>query len=126
VVERCERERFELFTSLLVHQKASQGDPVAAAERLGIVAGIPLVPTTDAAVKLADELLAHAALPAKARVDALRLGTATVNGLDFLMTWNCRHLANAVLRPKIEEICRRSGFEPPIICTPYDLMETKP
>jgi hypothetical protein len=123
---RDERRRFELFTSLLVHDEALQGDAGAASERLSVITGIPLVPTTDAAVKLADELLAHAALPATARVDALHLGTATANGLDFLLTWNCRHLANAVLRPKIEEICRRSGFEPPIICTPYDLMEANP
>jgi hypothetical protein len=51
------------------------------------------------------------------------VAVAAVNGIDYLLTWNCTHLANAVMRPKIEEVCRKQGFEPPIICTPQELME---
>ena len=45
------------------------------------------------------------------------------NDMDYLMTWDCRHLANAVLRSKIEDVCREQGYEPPVICTPPGLME---
>ena len=61
-------------------------------------------------------------LPTKARADALHIAVAAVNGMDFLLTWNCTHIANAALRPRIEEICRAAGFEPPVICTPLELL----
>ena len=67
-------------------------------------------------------MLAAGALPAKARVDALHVAVATVNGMEYLLTWNCRHLANAVLWRKIEQTCSVAGYEPPTICTPYELM----
>ena len=73
---------------------------------------------------LADALVSQAALPAKARVDALHVAVAATNGIQYLLTWNCRHLANARLRPRIEKVCRANGCEPPVICTPLEL-ETK-
>lgn len=51
------------------------------------------------------------------------IAVAAVNGMDYLLTWNCTHIANAALRPRIEEVCFQQGFEPPIICTPQELME---
>ena len=72
---------------------------------------------------LAARLLAGAALPEKAKTDALHIAVAAVHGIDYLLTWNCTHIANAVMRPKIEQICRAAGYEPPIICTPIELME---
>jgi len=59
----------------------------------------------------------------KAKTDALHIAVATVHGIDYLLTWNCKHIANAVMRPKIEAICRAFGYEPPVICTPLELME---
>ncbi len=53
--------------------------------------------------------------------DAVHVSIATVHGMDFLLTWNCTHIANAVMRPKIEKVCRSAGFEPPTICTPEEL-----
>jgi hypothetical protein len=50
--------------------------------------------------------------------DALHIAVATVHGMDYLLTWNCTHIANAITRPKIELICRVAGYEPPVICTP--------
>ena len=123
---RDARQRFELFTSELVLDESARGDASAAQERLSTLAAIPLVPLTDAAIQLADALLSHAALPAKARIDAVLLATAAVNGLDFLLTWNCRHLANATLRDRIEQVCGGADYKSPIICTPYDLMEISP
>jgi hypothetical protein len=64
-----------------------------------------------------------AALPSKAAGDALHIALAAVHGMHDLLTWNCTHIANATMRPKIEAICRASGFEPPVICTPLELVE---
>lgn len=72
---------------------------------------------------LAEKLVAGGALPSKARVDALHVAVAVVHGMDYLVTWNCRHIANASLRGRIEDLCRAAGFEPPVICTPLELPE---
>lgn len=69
-------------------------------------------------------LLAQSALPEKAKTDALHIAVATVHGIEYLLTWkNCRHIANAVMRPKIEDTRQTAGYEPPVICTPLELME---
>jgi hypothetical protein len=62
-------------------------------------------------------------MPAKAYVDALHVAVTAVHGLEYLLTWNCTHIANAALRGKIEAICRAAGFEPPVICTPVELVK---
>ena len=72
-------------------------------------------------VLLAEILVAGGGLPMKARVDALHVAMAAVHGMDYLLTWNCTHIANAVLRGRIEGLCRAAGFEPPVICTPLEL-----
>ena len=71
---------------------------------------------------LAKKLVDGIPLPTKARADALHIAVAAVNGMDFLLTWNCVHIANAALRPRIDEICRVAGCEPPVICTPQELL----
>lgn len=72
---------------------------------------------------LGKALIQYHALPAKAEMDAYHVAIAAVHGMEFLLTWNCTNIANAATRPKIEATCRRLGFEPPIICTPLELME---
>jgi hypothetical protein len=62
-------------------------------------------------------------IPENAKIDAYHIAVAAINGVDYLLTWNCTHIANAVMRPKVEVVCRNHGFEPPIICTPQELME---
>jgi len=69
------------------------------------------------------ELVARHALPAKAEIDAYHVAIAATNGMEYLLTWNCMHIANAYTRPKIEAVCRELGYEPPIICTPEELTE---
>ncbi|MGH7214742.1 MAG: hypothetical protein ACREIT_08260 [Tepidisphaeraceae bacterium] len=66
------------------------------------------------------------ALPDKAATDAGHVAVAAVHGIDYLLTWNCRHIANAALRPKIEDVCRAAGYRPPVICTPDELLEVSP
>jgi predicted nucleic acid-binding protein len=117
------RDRFDLVASQLVLGEAAAGDPEAARERLEVLGELNLLEVTLEASALARHLIESAAIPAKAAQDALHLGLAVTNGVGFLVTWNCRHLANAVLRTKIEETCRAAGYEPVVLCTPEELME---
>ena len=117
------RERFELVASQLVMREASAGDSRAARKRLESLATLTLLEVTEEAVTLAQELLATGAVPEKATEDALHLAIAVTNGVEYLLTWNCKHLANATLRTKIEDVCRAAGYEPVIICTPEELLE---
>lgn len=118
-----QRKRFDLYVSEAVVAECSAGDPQAAQERLDAVDGIPILDVTDDAEQLADLLVSGIPLPQRAEVDALHIAIATVNGMDYLLTWNCAHIANAALQARIEVICRSAGFEPPTICTPQQLWE---
>ena len=117
------RPHFELFISQVVLEEASAGDEEAAKRRLSIIEGLPELDVSVEAEELATLLLAQSALPEKAKTDALHIAVATVHGIEYLLTWNCKHIANAVMRPKIEETCKTAGYEPPVICTPLELME---
>ena len=117
------RERFDLFVSRPVLAEAGRGDTAAAARRLEALAGIPVLSVSRGVTTLANTLIRTGTLPPKARLDAVHVATAAVNGMDYLTTWNLRHLANAAIRGKIEEVCRKAGIQPPIICTPEELME---
>lgn len=117
------RQRFDLLVSRFVLDECSEGDPVAAQERLAYVQGIPLLEIPDEVNALASSLRSGVPLPDKAAMDALHIAVAAVNGVDYLLTWNCRHIANPSMRPQIERICRERGVEPPVICTPQELLE---
>lgn len=115
------REEFDLYLSRLVVQECQAGDAQAAADRLAALAGIPLLEQGAEVAELAEALLRDVPLPRKAAADALHIATAAVHGMQYLLTWNCTHIANAALRPQIEAVCRAAGFEPPLICTPEEL-----
>ncbi len=115
------REQFDLYISALVIQEAGSGDKNAAQKRLAALENIPELDVTEEVEYFAEALIQKVPLPEKARIDALHIAVATLNGMDYLLTWNCTHIANAVLRPKIEAICRAFGYEPPTICTPQEL-----
>jgi hypothetical protein len=117
------RERFALFVSRAVLAEAARGDATAAARRLETLAGIPVLLASRGVATLANTLVRTGALPTKARLDAVHVAIAAMNGMDYLLTWNLRHLANATIRGKIEEACRKAGLHPPIICTPEELLE---
>ena len=72
---------------------------------------------------LAVEVAIELQIPPQARIDAFHISMAAVHGIQFLLTWNCKHIANPENRPRIERACRDRGIEPPLICTPFDLLE---
>ena len=117
------RDVFELFISQLVLDEAAAGDAAAAARRIEALRDLSVLELTAEVTALGRNLLRGAALPTKAAADALHIAFAAVHGIDYLLTWNCTHIANATMRPRIEAICRANGFEPPVICTPLELME---
>jgi predicted nucleic acid-binding protein len=117
------RSRFDLFISQVVLQEIASGDEEAAAKRLQLVQDIPVLQLTEEVRAFARELLKQKALPLQAAVDAVHVAVAVVNGMDYLLTWNCAHIANATIRNKIEHVCRSKGYEPPMICTPEELLE---
>jgi PIN domain len=117
---------YELCVSQLVLDEAGAGDVQVAQERLVVLQPMPVLETTTEALELAKELLHAGALPAQAANDALHIAVAATQAVPYFLTWNCRHLANAVMRPLIESVCHAKGFKAPIICTPEELMEIKP
>ena len=115
------RRGYGLFVSQLVADEATLGDRVASARRLRALLGIPRLALSAEATQLAEELVRRGALPKKATVDAFHIAIAAAHQVDYLLTWNCKHLANATMRSTIEATCRAAGFAPPIICTPEEL-----
>ncbi len=120
---KISRTHFDLFISEFVVTEVSIGNPDAAQKRLAVIAELQELSVTEDVRILARSLISKVPIPPKAEVDAYHIAVATVNGIEYLLTWNCTHIANAMLRPKIEAICRTQAFEPPIICTPQELME---
>ncbi len=117
------KERFEVLASELVVQESAAGDEVAARERLSVLRDLALVEMSADALTLAARLIESGTIPQEAADDALHLAIAAINGIEYLVTWNCRHLANATRRGQIEAAIRATGCEPPIICTPEELLE---
>ncbi|MCK6440189.1 MAG: type II toxin-antitoxin system VapC family toxin [Planctomycetes bacterium] len=113
---------YSLFVSQLVVSEVSDGDKEAARERKSFLKGIALLGITDTSGQLATKLVECKAVPKKASEDALHIAIAAVHGVEYLLTWNCKHIANATLRQAIESACRDAGYEPPVICTPEELM----
>lgn len=92
------RQAFSLYISELVHREVRDGGPAAAEERVALVSSVPILMVTDEAVALAESLVAHGLVPRKAAADALHVALAAVNAMQYLLTWNCTHIANAQLR----------------------------
>lgn len=117
------RSRFQLYVSQAVITEASGGDADAARRRLLTIGSLPVLAVSGEAADLAEYFLEAHAIPRKAAVDALHVAIAVVHGIDYVPTWNCVHLANAVIRSKLERACRQRGYQPPVICTPEELTE---
>jgi len=120
------RAAYDLYTSELVVEEASVGDSETAERRLSFLRGIPELPVDDEARDLAAALLADGAIPAKAEFDALHIAVSAVNATTFLLTWNCRHLDNPAIKPRVRDVCEQRGYRCPEICTPLEITEGRP
>ena len=116
------RSRFEQFISALVIDEASRGDRDAAARRLAALEDFSILEATQSAAELVDILISEGALPAVARDDATHVAIAAVHGINYLVTWNCRHIDNAEIKPLLRSLCAVHGYVCPEICTPEELM----
>jgi hypothetical protein len=117
------RHKYDLFVSELVVLEASAGDPAAAKARLELIKSVPLLPITAQAKAIAEALLEQHAVPKTEPRDALHIGICAANQMDYLLTWNFKHLANAHMVRKIESVVEATHHRSPIICTPEFLME---
>ena len=113
---------FRVFISQLVLDEVALGDAQFAARRLQALKRFPLLDLREDIIELARYFVDAGPLPAKAARDALHIALAACHGVDFLLTWNCTHIANAEIIPKIASICCQHGLGCPIICTPDELM----
>jgi hypothetical protein len=116
------RAAFDLYASQVVIRESNQGDAAMAQKRANVLEGISLLSVSEAAVTLAKTLVEKGPIPKKAEVDALHIAIAAANGMDYLLTWNCKHMANAEMQVGIARMCRDAGYEPPVICTPEELL----
>ena len=116
------RTSFELFISEFVVAEAAARDPEAARLRLNSLTGVPEVSLDMEAKALARSLIERGPIPREAALDAFHIAAAVAGGADYLLTWNFKHLANAALRRGIDVVCQAEGYEPPVICTPEELM----
>ena len=117
-----QRGEFDLNVSQFVIQECSAGDPAMAKRRLEILAGITILPISPEVIPLAEILINKGPLPRKAEIDAVHISVAATTGMDYLLTWNCKHIANARMQDAIRKLCTEAGFKPPVICTPEELL----
>ncbi len=116
------RSEYELVVSELVVTEASKGDPNVANQRLNLLEGVKRIALSEQARSFALQLTFAKLVPENAVADALHIAVAATSGIDFLLTWNCAHIANAATRPKIEGWFRAHSIMPPTICTPEELL----
>lgn len=116
------RDNFQLYVSQLVIDEVSAGDPAAARDRLRALGDLPLLDISPEVTELASRVLASGKIPRKAATDAAHIAIAAVHGMDFLLTWNCVHIANATNARSLALVCREYGCDCPVICTPEELM----
>lgn len=117
-----QRSRFESYISELVIEEAGKGDPNASAKRLDALSGVPILSITNEVLELSEKIINDGILPQKAIDDSLHISIATIHEIGYFLTWNCRHIANAEIKPLIQKICLRNNQKCPEICTPIELM----
>jgi len=116
------RGDFACYVSQVVADEASAGDPDEIRKRLEVIRPLPLLEVTESVQSLAQAIVASGVIPPRAVRDAAHIATAAVHRMDYLLTWNCRHLANAQIMRRIEKVCDELSHRMPLICTPEELM----
>jgi hypothetical protein len=119
------RNQFEIYVSELVLEEIGCGDPMAASHRIAIVKDIPILVISQSAISIAQALVKEKAIPESSTEDALHIGIAAVQNIDFLLTWNFKHMNNANTRIKIASIITELNYSSPIICSPEELINAR-
>jgi hypothetical protein len=117
------RPRFKLYISEAVLEEISAGDSGAAASRLSLIRAIPVLAITDEVGKLAEQYLKYLGLPARAELDTIHLACAVVYELAYLLTWNCKHLANGIIIQRLQHLNQELQRWTPVIVTPEELLD---
>lgn len=117
-----ERLKYDLFISQIVLDEVEAGDTHAAQRRLTFLQGIPLLDLTEAVNDIAKAIMDSGLLPQRAIRDAVHIAVSAVHNIDILLTWNCRHIANATLIKELRAIVADCGCELPVLCTPEELL----
>ncbi|MFQ5753692.1 MAG: type II toxin-antitoxin system VapC family toxin [bacterium] len=115
-------DSFELHISVLVLQEAEQGDADAAQRRIAAVTNMPILSVSDEAERIASLLIRNGPIPREFPEDALHIAIATVNGMDYLLTWNFTHINNAQMKAKIIAVIEAEGYQCPTLCSPEELL----
>ena len=113
---------YQLVTSQIVLAEARRGDPDAANRRLALLASIPILDANPDTDRVADEIVSHALIPDAARLDALHVATAALAGVQYLLTLNCRHIANAHVLPDLYRLLDELGLSGMLIATPIEFL----
>ncbi len=116
-------DNFEFVISNIVLSEAREGDLIAAQQRLEVLADLTVLGMPTEAVMLVQNLIDAGAVPQYSLPDAEHIAIATVNNVEYLVSWNYKHIVNETKRNVINEVCQNAGFEPTILCTPTELME---
>ncbi len=116
------RHEFELFISPVVVDEAKLGDPQAAAKRLAVLEGLNTLTVTNEVIQFAARLINEKAIPETELRDAYHVSCACIHGMNYLLTWNCKHLANAQRREEIQQLAVAQGYLSPVLCTPEELL----
>jgi len=114
---------YDLYISQLVVQEVSAGDQQAVERRLNFISDLTLLALKEESLSLTRALISEKIIPTQAIEDALHIAIATIHGMEYLLTWNCKHIANAMMRNKLSVCIKSFGYEPPVICTPEELLE---
>lgn len=118
----CQEGRYNLFVSELVVEEAMKGDTDAAGRRMEILEGIPLLEIDENVIFLTRAILESGIIPQKAAADAAHIAVASRYAIDYLLTWNCKHIANAEIIRGLSYLVSETGYALPIICTPMEMM----
>ncbi|MBI5384634.1 MAG: type II toxin-antitoxin system VapC family toxin [Verrucomicrobia bacterium] len=118
------RQAFDLYVSQEVIKEAARGDAAAARDRLAALAECRILAATDLAEALTGRILSTGLIPSRAASDAVHIGYAAAHGMDFLLTWNCRHILNKIIERQLASVCVAMGLSLPVLCTPAELMAT--
>lgn len=117
-----ERQKYDLCISVIVLDEVAAGDADAVQRRMPFLKGLPLLDLTEAVNRVAKAIMGSGLLPRRATRDAVHIAVSSVHGVDILLTWNCRHIANAAIMKELGAVVRGCGYELPILCTPEELL----